>query len=125
MSPSRPCIDRRLRLCCFTNHYWLLGIVNLWLLIGYAANLALILASILIARGAVPALDKDAAFAVSQGLLILLLPAGIIMLRGAVRSQGKLRRLLGYSVFGLDLLLSLSGIIMISLVLFSGARVIA
>jgi len=103
----------------------LLGIVNLWLLIGYAANLTLILASIVIARGVVPSLDKDAALAVSQGLLILLLPTGIITLRGAVRSHGKLRRLLGYSVFGLDLLLSLGGLIAIYLVLFSGARVIA
>ncbi|MFO3797256.1 MAG: hypothetical protein ACK8QZ_08240 [Anaerolineales bacterium] len=96
-----------------------------WLLIGYAANLALILVSILFARGTVTALDDDVALAISQGMLVLLLPAGIITLRGAVRSQGRLRRFLGYSVFGLDLLLSLGGLIMVALVLFAGARVIA
>jgi hypothetical protein len=99
--------------------------MNRWLLIGYTANLALILASILIARGVLPAIDRGAALLISQGMLILLLPAGIITLRGAVRSQGTLRRLLGYSVFGLDLLLSLGGLIMAALVLFAGAKVIA
>ncbi|GGA77608.1 hypothetical protein GCM10011521_14900 [Arenimonas soli] len=99
--------------------------MNRWLLFGYAANLALILASMLIARGTVPALDKGTALVLSQCLLVLLLPAGIVTLRGAVRSQGRLRRFLGYSVFGLDLLLSFGGLAMAALVLFAGARVIA
>jgi hypothetical protein len=99
--------------------------MNRSLLTGYVANVSLILLSILLARGTVPGANEDMTFAVSQGLLILLLPVGIITLRGAIRSQGKFRRVLGYSVFGLDLVLSMSGLLVALMVLFAGARIAA
>ena len=49
--------------------------MNRWLLLGYVANVAVILASLLTARGAIPGLDDGAALAASQGVLLLLFPA--------------------------------------------------
>ena len=99
--------------------------MNRWLAVGYASNVGLIIASILFARGVFTSLDQKASLLLSQGLLVLLLPAGIVTLRGALRSQGTLRRVLGYSLFGLDVFLSLTGLLIGALVYFAGATVVA
>jgi hypothetical protein len=99
--------------------------VNRSLLLGYAMNVALVVASLLVARGAWPGPDRDVPFLLSQGLLVLLIPAGIVTFRGARRSQGTLRRVLGYSVVGLDLFLAASGLLMAALVTFAGATIVA
>lgn len=99
--------------------------MNRWLLLGYVANVAVILASLLTARGAIPGLDDGAALAASQGVLLLLFPAGLAMLRGRDRAQGTLRRALGLAVAILDIVLSLGALLAVVLVLFAGAKVVA
>ena len=96
--------------------------MNRLLALGYALTVITLIAAIAVARGALPRLPGTTSFLVSQAINLALVPAGIMIFKGASRSNVKLRRYLGYAVSVLDVLLGVGALVAVALIVFGGAR---
>jgi hypothetical protein len=96
--------------------------MNRRLAVGYALTLAIVIAYVAIGRGALPKLDGITSFLVCNVISLALFPAGILLFQGAKLSPGKLRKILGYSVFALDIALALGACVAISLIVANNQR---
>jgi hypothetical protein len=94
--------------------------MNRWLAIGYLLTIAIVAAGALTARGSMPYVGESTSHLLSLVILAALMPAAIPVLVGANRSIGKLRRGLGFSIFGLNLLVGVNSML-VALLLASGA----
>jgi len=89
---------------------------------GYLLTLVTLAVVITLARGAIPSFDGITAFLMSQAACLALFPAGTLCLAGSKRSVGKLRRFLGFSVAGIDILLAIGACIAIAVIVAGNAR---
>jgi hypothetical protein len=89
---------------------------------GYALTVATIGAAIIVARGALPRLDGITTLLVSQVICLACLPAAVLLFRGARRSDGKVRKFLGYAISAFDALLALGAAAAVTLILVGNGR---
>ena len=96
--------------------------MNRLLILGYALTVVTLIAAIAVARGTLPRLDGITSFLVSQAILLALVPAGLMIFKGARLSNVKLRRYLGYAVSVLDVLLGVGALVAVALIVFGSGR---
>ena len=96
--------------------------MNRLLALGYALTVATLLAAIVVARGALPRLDGVTSLLVCQTIILALVPAAIMIFKGARRSNGNVRRYLGYGVAALDTLLGVGAMAAVAIIVFGSGR---
>jgi putative effector of murein hydrolase LrgA (UPF0299 family) len=96
--------------------------MNRRLAVGYTLTIAILFAYVAIGRGAFPQLDGITSFLVASIVGVAFVPAGILLFQGTKRSSGRLRKILGYSVFALDIALALCACVAIVLIVVSNQR---
>jgi hypothetical protein len=83
---------------------------------GYAPTVVSLLTFIALGRGAIPQLSSKTSFLAGQAVCLALLPAAYLVWSETRRSTGKLRRFLGYAIFGIDILISISACLAVVLI---------
>ena len=92
-----------------------LGGMNRYLIFGYITTAAAFAANLVILKGAIPGVDGIRALFFGQIIFLALIPAAVLMLLGARRSAGRIRKVLAYSVFAFDVLASVSACVGVAL----------
>lgn len=95
-----------------------------YLALGYALTIATIAAVMAIAHGVVPGFGRIDALLACEVVSLLLLPAAVLVFKGARRSPGLIRKLFGYFTFALDLLLGLGACMVIAALLLGSAKIL-
>jgi hypothetical protein len=90
--------------------------MNRYSVSGYLLTAAAIAADLAILRGAVESLHGTTTLLVGQIMLLVLVPAAVLLFIGAKRSTGRIHKILGYALAGVDGLLALSACISIVLI---------
>jgi|SRR5690606_7623871 len=92
------------------------------LALGYALCIATLVATISLARGAMPQLDGFTTFFYSSLIGLLMFPAAVLCFRGARTSQGKIRKVLAYLVSVLSIFIGLGSAVAVILVSLGTAK---
>jgi hypothetical protein len=89
---------------------------------GYALTVVSLLTFIVLGRGAIPQLSSKTSFLAAQAVCVALLPAAYLVWTGTRRSTGKLRKLLGYATFAIDIFIGIGACVVIVVVVATNAH---